>query len=87
MNILNEVSEKVRQQGKLWRALEASKGSNWYLQTHVAATIKSSLNFSNLVNAIALKRLIRNGIPPVLRPQVLLRWKGRSRLRLSRLIM
>ncbi|KAK1389116.1 RabGAP/TBC domain-containing family protein [Heracleum sosnowskyi] len=70
VNILNEVGEKVRQQGKLWWALEASKGSNWYLQTHVSATIKSSLNFSNLVNAIALKRLIRNGIPPVLRPKV-----------------
>ncbi|KAJ6710730.1 TBC1 DOMAIN FAMILY MEMBER GTPASE-ACTIVATING PROTEIN [Salix koriyanagi] len=47
VNILNEVREKVRQQGRVWWALEASKA-----------------------NAITLKRLIRKGIPPVLRPKV-----------------
>ncbi|KAK3005371.1 hypothetical protein RJ639_017282 [Escallonia herrerae] len=70
VNVLNEVREKVRQQGKVWWALEASKGANWYLQTHVSSTLKSSLKFSALVNAITLKRLIRKGIPPVLRPKV-----------------
>lgn len=70
VNILNEVREKVREQGKVWWALEASKGANWYLQNYVSSTIKSSLNFSNLVNAISLKKLIRKGIPPVLRPKV-----------------
>lgn len=70
VNVLNEVREKVRQQGKVWWALEANKGANWYLQTHASATLKSSLRFSALVNAITLKRLIRNGIPPVLRPKV-----------------
>ncbi|KVH93159.1 Rab-GTPase-TBC domain-containing protein [Cynara cardunculus var. scolymus] len=69
-NILNEVREKVRQQGRAWWALEASKGANWYLQTHVSSALKSSLKFSNLVNAITLKKLIRKGIPPVLRPKV-----------------
>ncbi|VFQ93762.1 unnamed protein product [Cuscuta campestris] len=70
VNVLNEVREKVREQGRVWWSLEASKGSNWYLQTHVSSTIKSSLKFSALVNAITLKRLIRKGIPPVLRPKV-----------------
>lgn len=69
-NILNEVREKVREQGKVWWALEASKGANWYLQTHVTSALKSSLKFSALVNAITLKKLIRKGIPPVLRPKV-----------------
>lgn len=72
VNVLNEVREKVRQQGRVWWALEASKGANWYLQQHVSsgAILKSSLKFSSLANAITLKRLIRKGIPPVLRPKV-----------------
>lgn len=70
VNVLNEVREKVRQQGRVWWALEASKGANWYLQTIVSSTIKSSLKFSALVNQITLKRLIRKGIPPNLRPKV-----------------
>ncbi|XP_024967246.1 TBC1 domain family member 2B-like isoform X1 [Cynara cardunculus var. scolymus] len=70
VNILNEVREKVRQQGKVWWSLEANKGANWYLQTYVSSALKSSLKFSVLVNAITLKRLIRKGIPPVLRPKV-----------------
>ncbi|KAL2493791.1 Ypt/Rab-GAP domain of gyp1p superfamily protein [Forsythia ovata] len=70
VNVLNEVREKVRQQGRVWWALEASKGANWYLQTHISSTLKSSLKFSVLVNAITLKRLIRKGIPPNLRPKV-----------------
>ncbi|KAL8477917.1 hypothetical protein ACS0TY_029993 [Phlomoides rotata] len=64
VNVLNEVREKVRQQGKVWWALEASKGANWYLD------LSSSLNFSALVNGITLKKLIRKGIPPNLRPKV-----------------
>ncbi|XP_073313028.1 uncharacterized protein [Primulina huaijiensis] len=70
VNVLNEVREKVRQQGRVWWAMEASKGANWYLETHVSSTLKSSLKFSSLVNAITLKRLIRKGIPPNLRPKV-----------------
>ncbi|KAK6118753.1 hypothetical protein DH2020_047500 [Rehmannia glutinosa] len=70
VNVLNEVREKVRQQGRMWWALEANKGANWYLETHVSSTLKSSLKFSALVNAITLKRLIRKGIPPNLRPKV-----------------
>ncbi|XP_057460817.1 uncharacterized protein LOC130751270 [Actinidia eriantha] len=70
VNVLNEVREKVRQQGRVWWSMEASKGANWYLQTHVSSTLKSSLKFSALANAITLKRLIRKGIPPVLRPKI-----------------
>ncbi|KAL8139107.1 hypothetical protein V2J09_005108 [Rumex salicifolius] len=70
VNVLNEVREKVRQQGKVWWALEASKGANWYLQTHISNTLKASLKLSALANAITLKRLIRKGIPPSLRPKI-----------------
>lgn len=70
VNVLNEVREKVREQGRVWWALEASKGANWYLQTQVTSTLKTSLKLSALVNGITLKKLIRKGIPPVLRPKV-----------------
>jgi len=70
VNVLNEVTEKVREQGRVWWSLEASKGVNWYLQTQSTSTLKTSLKFSVLVNAITLKRLIRKGIPPSLRPKV-----------------
>lgn len=72
VNVLNEVREKVRQQGKVWWELEASKGANWYLQPSIfeGQSLKASLKLSALGNAITLKKLIRKGIPPVLRPKV-----------------
>jgi hypothetical protein len=75
VNVLNEVREKVRNQGRVWWALEASKGANWYLQPEIlligdGIALKTSLKLSTLTNAITLKRLIRKGIPPVLRPKV-----------------
>ena len=75
VNVLNEVREKVRQQGRVWWALEANKGANWYLQPQISSisegiALKSSLKLSALTNTITLKRLIRKGIPPVLRPKV-----------------
>lgn len=75
VNVLNEVREKVRQQGRVWWAMEASKGANWYLQQQIFSlsqgiALKSSLKLSAVANAITLKRLIRKGIPPVLRPKV-----------------
>ncbi|CAJ1971608.1 unnamed protein product [Sphenostylis stenocarpa] len=72
VNVLNEVREKVRQQGRVWWALEANKGANWYLHTTIGpgSALTSSLKFSALTNAITLKKLIRKGIPPVLRPKI-----------------
>ncbi|XP_051115435.1 uncharacterized protein LOC127240678 [Andrographis paniculata] len=71
VNVLNEVRERVRQQGRVWWALEASKGANWYLTTHFSSyPRKPSLRLSAMVNAITLKGLIRKGIPPYLRPKV-----------------
>ncbi|KAL7582557.1 uncharacterized protein LOC111904972 [Lactuca sativa] len=72
VNVLNEVREKVREQGRVWWAMEANKGANWYLHTYGSSSIAltSSLRFSVLVNAMTLKKLIRKGIPPSLRPKV-----------------
>ncbi|CAL0317412.1 unnamed protein product [Lupinus luteus] len=72
VNVLNEVREKVRQQGRVWWALEANKGANWYLHTTIGqgSALTSSLKLSALTNAITLKKLIRKGIPPVLRPKI-----------------
>ncbi|RAL41863.1 unnamed protein product [Cuscuta campestris] len=67
VNVLNEVAEKARKKSKVWWAFEASKGPTWYLDTRVSA---AKLKLSALGNAIALKRLIRKGIPPALRPTV-----------------
>ncbi|CAI0383768.1 unnamed protein product [Linum tenue] len=74
-NVMNEVREKVREQGRVWWELEASKGANWYLQPQILSlgdgiALKTSLKLSAITNSIALKRLIRKGIPPVLRPKV-----------------
>ncbi|KAG9137525.1 hypothetical protein Leryth_018834 [Lithospermum erythrorhizon] len=70
VNVLNEVREKVREQGRVWWSMEGTKGADWYLQTQISSKVKSSLKLSVLVNAITLKRLIRKGIPPSLRPKI-----------------
>ncbi|OIW16444.1 hypothetical protein TanjilG_19160 [Lupinus angustifolius] len=72
VNVLNEVREKVRQRGRVWWELEASKGANWYLHTTIGqgSALTSSLKLSALANAITLKKLIRKGVPPVLRPKI-----------------
>ncbi|KAJ4975638.1 hypothetical protein NE237_000744 [Protea cynaroides] len=85
VNVLNEVREKVRQQGRVWWALEASKGANWYLQPQISSNTEgiavSSLKLSVLSNTIALKKLIRKGIPPVLRPKVWFSVSGAAKKR------
>ncbi|KAL4581394.1 hypothetical protein LXL04_017608 [Taraxacum kok-saghyz] len=71
VNVLNEVREKVREQGRVWWGMEANRGANWYLRTYASSgDLKSSLRFSVLVNGMTLKKLIRKGIPPSLRPKV-----------------
>ncbi|XP_011085384.1 growth hormone-regulated TBC protein 1 [Sesamum indicum] len=70
VKVLNEVRERMRQQGRVWWALEANKGANWYLKIRFSSTLQSSLKISALVDAITLKRLIKKGIPLHLRPKV-----------------
>ena len=64
----------MREQGRVWWALEASKGAGWYLQPKISSLSEgiavSSLSLSVLANTIALKRLIRKGILLALRPKV-----------------
>ncbi|KAI4331026.1 hypothetical protein MLD38_029255 [Melastoma candidum] len=83
VNVMNEVREKVREQGRVWSGLEASKGANWFLQPEVrnGIALKSSLKFSLFANAITLKKLIRKGIPPVLRPKVWFSLSGAEKKR------
>ncbi|KAL0742961.1 hypothetical protein Bca4012_084474 [Brassica carinata] len=63
----NEVRKKVRSQGRVWWALEASKGADWYLQPDIlligagGITLKTSLKIYALSSAITLKSLIRKG--------------------------
>ncbi|CAA6670825.1 unnamed protein product [Spirodela intermedia] len=85
VNVLNEVRERVRQQGRVWWALEASKGANWYLQPQISSLTQGisvgSLKFSVLANTISLRKLIRKGIPPALRPKVWLSVSGAAKKR------
>jgi hypothetical protein len=84
-NLFNEVRERVREQGRVWWALEASKGAGWYLQPKISSLSEgiavSSLSLSVLSNTIALKRLIRKGIPLALRPRVWLSVSGAAKKR------
>ncbi|XP_020599096.1 uncharacterized protein LOC110038560, partial [Phalaenopsis equestris] len=85
VNVLNEVRERVRQQAKVWWALEASKGANWYLQPQISSKGEgisvASLKLSVLTNTISLRKLIRKGIPPTLRPKVWLSVSGAAKKR------
>lgn len=85
VNVLNEVRERMKEQGKIWWELEASKGANWYLQPQMSwngeGISVSALKLSKLTNTITLKRLIRKGIPPVLRPKVWLSVSGAAKKR------
>ena len=64
----------MREQGRVWWALEASKGAGWYLQPKISSLSEgiavSLLSLSVLTNTIALKRLIKKGILLALRPKV-----------------
>ncbi|MQM02793.1 hypothetical protein Taro_035560 [Colocasia esculenta] len=85
VNVLNEVSERVRRQARAWWALEASKGANWYLEPWVSSISEGifmgSLKLSVLANTISLRKLIRKGIPPLLRPKVWLSVSGATKKR------
>lgn len=75
VNVLNEVRERVREQGGVWWALELRKGPNWYLQPKISSNYQgiitvASLSPSVFTNTLVLKKLVRKGIPPKLRPRL-----------------
>ncbi|KAI5074731.1 hypothetical protein GOP47_0010692 [Adiantum capillus-veneris] len=90
---LEQVKERVREQGRLWWSLEASKGVGWYLQPEISSLAPCVSNASNsnhskllipittVTNTLLLKKLIRKGIPPILRPKVWLVVSGASKKR------
>lgn len=77
--VLNMVKERVKEQGRVWWATEASKGAGWYLQPTVSSLTESNLvshlPLSNFTDSGHLKKLIRKGIPPALRAKV---WRAVS---------
>ncbi|KAL5988003.1 hypothetical protein ACLOJK_035766 [Asimina triloba] len=85
VNVLNEVRERVRTQARVWWSLESSKGANWYLEPQFSSLKDeisvSKLKLSVVANTITLRRLIRKGIPPVLRPKVWLSISGAAKKR------
>lgn len=81
VNVLNEVRERIRQQSKVWWDLEASKGANWYLHTQISSNGVASLKFSVLTNTMTLKKLLRKGVPPTLRPKLWLSLSGAAKKR------
>ncbi|KAH7434660.1 hypothetical protein KP509_06G029100 [Ceratopteris richardii] len=88
-----QVKERVREQGRLWWSLEASKGVGWYLQPEISSlapctSIAPDANHNKLLvpitvasNTSLLKKLIRKGIPPHIRPKVWLVVSGAARKR------
>lgn len=81
-SILNQVKERVKEQGRVWWAAEANKGVGWYLQPEISSlssenNLVSQLSLSNFdfTGSGHLKKLIRKGIPPALRPRV---WRAVS---------
>ncbi|KAL6010272.1 hypothetical protein ACLOJK_000703 [Asimina triloba] len=89
VNVVNEVMERVKQQGRAWWDVEAAKGPNWFLPPPQQHTISSffftqqpiPITPSALSNSITLKKLIRKGIPPSLRPKVWLAISGATKKR------
>lgn len=77
--VLNVVKERVKEQGRVWWATEATKGAGWYMQPDVSSLTESNLvshlPLSNFTDTGHLKKLIRKGIPPALRGKV---WRAVS---------
>jgi len=74
------VTERVKEQGMEWWAVEAHRGSDWYGQPDMSS---SQSEESSLVSQLSgsftgsgqLRKLIRKGIPSTLRPKV---WRACS---------
>lgn len=82
--VLNQVTERVKEAGMVWWAVEANRGSDWYLHPDMASshpesprTLVSQLSgsLSTFTGSGQLQKLIRKGIPPALRPKV---WRAVS---------
>ncbi|KAH9323591.1 hypothetical protein KI387_018230, partial [Taxus chinensis] len=83
-NVMNEVRQRVKEQARVWWSMEAAKGAGWYLQAQYwkdNGNFVLSLSISTLKNTIVLKRLIRQGIPPVLRPNLWFMASGAAKKR------
>ncbi|MCO5583196.1 hypothetical protein L7F22_037104 [Adiantum nelumboides] len=65
---LREVKEKVKKQAKVWWLWEANRGPEWYAAPGMSCF--SEISLVNLSECIELKKLIRKGVPPDLRPKV-----------------
>ncbi|KAG0573664.1 hypothetical protein KC19_VG198400 [Ceratodon purpureus] len=83
--IIHQVKERVKEQGRVWWAMEAKNGAGWYLQPEIFAQAEgyfvSSLSLVTMTSTSQLKKLIRSGIPPQLRPRVWSAVSGASRRR------
>lgn len=80
--VLSHVTERVKEAGMVWWAVEANKGSDWYLQPDMISGPPRGLvsQLSGSLSTLAgsagqLQKLVRKGIPPALRPQV---WRAVS---------
>lgn len=94
---LEQVKERVREQGRLWWSMEASKGVGWYLQPEISSLVPNTtssapnanhskllvpgVSITTVTNTLLLKKLIRKGIPPSLRPKVWLAVSGAAKKR------
>lgn len=77
----------MKEQGRVWWAMEAKNGAGWYLQPEIFAQAEgyfvSSLSLVTMTGTLQLKKLIRSGIPPQLRPRVWSAVSGASKRRSS----
>jgi hypothetical protein len=81
---INQVLERVKEQGRVWWAMEAKNGAGWYLQPEISSQADttnrvSSLSLSTITGSMQLKKLIRKGIPPSLRPRVWMAVSGATK--------
>lgn len=83
--VLKDLKEKVKEQGRLWWSLEATKGAGWYLQPEISSVSRANLvpplSIATVTNSILLKKLIRKGIPPRLRPKLWMAVSGAAKKR------
>lgn len=85
VEVYDGVKERVKEQGRVWWTLEATKGAGWYLQPEISSVsgtkLVPSLSITTLTNSILLKKLIRKGIPAALRPKVWMTVSGAAKKR------